>query len=233
MSGADRRDILTSGSTLGRIRILKLHIPWIYRFTCVSHPSSSPAKGDCGVGKMRAIHWAVVLLLCGFCGACSSAGGNEALRFQAQKTQQVMMRDGESTITSRALNSIVTMRPADRKPGSRQVFIVGIQNISRKPLEFRVANVSAMQTVGGQPSAQLRVFTYEELAQEEQNAQVGRAVLVGVLGGVGAGLAGRNQGLQDQFAYQNAVLASQVSAAGQQNLAALEQLAIKDQTVLP
>jgi hypothetical protein len=172
------------------------------------------------------------VVVCLFCAGCVTAG-NDTVQFRAQKTQQVMMRDGESTITSRALKSIVTMRPAERKVGNRPVFIVGIQNISRQPLEFRLANVSAMQMTGGQPVAQLRVYTYDELVQEEQNAQVGRAVLVGVLGGVNAGLAGKSYYRQDQAAYQNAELAAQVSAVGAQNLAALEQLAIKDQTVLP
>jgi hypothetical protein len=181
---------------------------------------------------MRTIRALLPAAICVFCTGCVTAG-NETVQFQAQKTQQVMMRDGESTITSRALRSIVTMRSADRKVGSRPVFIVGMQNISRQPLEFRVGEIAATQIVGGQPVAQLKVFTYDELVQEEQNAQVGRAVLVGVLGGVSAGLAGRNEGLQNQVAYQNAVLASQVGAAGAQNLAALEQLALKDQTVLP
>ena len=181
---------------------------------------------------MRTIKFILAVFFCAFCASCGTAG-NEVVQFQAQKTQQVMMRDGESTITSRALNSIVTMRSADRKVGSRPAFIVGIQNISRKPLDFRVGDVLAVQIVGGQATARLKVFSYDELVQEEQNAQVGRAVLVGVLGGVSAGLAGRNEDRQNQAAYQNAVLASQVGAAGQQNLAALEQLTIKDQTLLP
>src|ERR1700712_5052266 len=125
-----------------------------------------------GVGSMMA---AAVCLLC--TGGVTDGGG-DTVQFQAKKTQQVVMRDGASTITSRALKSIVTMRSAERKVGSRPVFIVGIQNISRQQLEFRVGNVSAMQIVGGQPVAQLKVFTYDELVEEEKNAQVGRAVMV-------------------------------------------------------
>lgn len=181
---------------------------------------------------MRKVSSVMAAAVCLLCAGCVTDGG-DTVQFQAKKTQQVVMRDGASTITSRALKSIVTMRSAERKVGSRPVFIVGIQNVSRQQLEFRLVNVSAMQIVDGQPAAQLKVFTFDELVEEEKNAQVGRAVMVGVLGGIGAGLAGKDQYRQNQAAYQNAALATQVGIAGQQNLAALEQLAIKDQTLMP
>jgi hypothetical protein len=182
---------------------------------------------------MRKVSSMMAAAVCLLCTGCVTDGGGDTVQFQAKKTQQVVMRDGASTITSRALKSIVTMRSAERKVGSRPVFIVGIQNISRQQLEFRLGNVSAMQIVGGQPTVQLKVFTYDELVEEEKNAQVGRAVMVGVLGGVGAGLAGKDQYLQNQSAYQTSLLATQVHVAGQQNLEALEQLTIKDQTLMP
>jgi hypothetical protein len=181
---------------------------------------------------MSASRRSAVPIVCSLLAGCATAG-NDVVQFQAQRTQQVLMRDGESTITSRGLNSIVTMRPATRQVGSRPVYIVGIQNISRQPLNFRVGDAQAVQIVAGQPAKALKVYSYDELYQEELNAQVGRAILVGVLGGVNSGLAGRNPYAQANAEYNNAALANQVAAAGEQNVAALEQLTIKDHTLLP
>ncbi len=47
------------------------------------------------------------------------------------------------------------------------MFVVGIDNLSKGPLEFHVADIQALQTINGE-QAQLKVFTYDELVQEEQ-----------------------------------------------------------------
>jgi hypothetical protein len=176
---------------------------------------------------MRGAAVAAAMLLAG----CTTTG--EVVRFQARPQQQTMMRDGGSMLTSQGKHSLVSLRPATRLVGNRPVFVVGIQNLSKIPLDFRVGNVQAVQTADGQAVKELKVYSYDELVAEEQQAQVGRAVLVGVLGGVSAGLAARNSYAQYHAAVQNEVLAANVAAAGAQNLAALEQLTIKDHTVLP
>ena len=163
--------------------------------------------------------------------SCTTTG--EAVRFQARQQQQTLMRDGGSMIMSQGRFSTVSLKPATRLVGSRPVFIVGIQNNAKIPLDFRVSNTIATQIVDGQPFKELRVYTYDELVAEEQQAQIGRAVLVGVLGGVNAGLAGRNHYAQNRAAAQNEEMAARVAVAGEQNLAVLEQQAIKDHTVLP
>jgi hypothetical protein len=168
------------------------------------------------------------LLLAG----CVSSG--EAIRFQAKGQQEVILRDGEPMVMSRGRASLVTIKPATRQVGVRPVFVVGIQNLSQQPLTFRVAEVRARQVASGQVVKDLKVYTYDELLREEQNAQIARAVLVGVVGGVNSGLAARRGGYAQYRAdVQNEQMATNVAIQGQQNLAALEQLAIKDHTLLP
>jgi hypothetical protein len=181
---------------------------------------------------MRVARLAAALAAAATVAGCVTAG-TDMVRFETKSPQQfVAMRDGESIITSRGRFSTVTVRPATRQIGNRPVFIVGIENTSKRPVDFAVANVHVTQDTGGGVN-ELKVYNYNELVQEENNAQVARALLVGALGGVNSGLAGRSYYRQDVAAEQNAALATQVAAAGQQNLAALEQLAIKDDTVMP
>jgi hypothetical protein len=181
---------------------------------------------------MSLIRIAAALIGAAIVSGCVTAG-TDVVRFQTKSPQQfVAMRDGESVISSRGRFSTVTLRPALRQVGSRPVFIVGIETNSKRPLDFVVSNVNATQMIDGE-TRNLKVFTFNELVQEENNAQVGRTILAAALGGVNAGLAGRNEYAQEQANYQNAVLAQQVAATGQQNLEHLEQLSIKDQTIMP
>lgn len=181
---------------------------------------------------MRVIRIAAALTGAAIISGCVTAG-TDIVRFQTKSPQQfVAIRDGESIITSRGRFSNVTLRPAMHQVGNRPVFIVGIENTSQRPLDFLVSNVKATQKIeSGEKS--LKVYSYDELVQEEKNSQIARGILVAALSGVNSGLAGNNAYAQDRAEAQNAAWASQAAAAGQQNLAALEQLAIKDDTVMP
>ena len=181
---------------------------------------------------MRLIRIAAALTGAAIVSGCVTAG-TDVVRFQTKSPQQfVAMRDGESVITSRGRFSTVTLKPALRQVGSRPEFIVGIENASQRPLDFVVSNVKATQMIDGEVR-NLKVYKYNELVQEENTAQVGRGILVAALGGVTAGLAGNNGYALEQANYQNEVLAQQVAVTGQQNLEHLEQLTIKDQTIMP
>jgi hypothetical protein len=138
---------------------------------------------------MRYAKLSLAALAVSLLAACTTTGGYEAVRFQPRPQQQAMMRDGTSMLTSQGKNSLVSLRPADRLVGSRPVFVVGIQNTSKIPLDFRVGNVAALQIQDGQAVRELKVYSYDELVAQEQQAQVGRAILVGVLSGVNSGLA--------------------------------------------
>jgi hypothetical protein len=152
--------------------------------------------------------------------------------------------------------------PAARqfRSGGRPVFVVGIYNLSHAPLQFRVADISATQTVN-QQVVQLKVITYENLVQEEKNRQVGAAILTGLAAGANA-VSAANAGYynssstvytpqgtyqvqthgysptanaiaQANASAQNEAMISATIAQGQQNLASLERQVIKDDTIFP
>jgi hypothetical protein len=161
-------------------------------------------------------------------------GSTDVVKFTPRSPQQqAMVRDGASVITSRGRLSVVTLRPATRLvENGRPVFIVNIQNQSKATLTFRTSQVSARQSLGG-AARDLKVFSYEELVQEEKNAQVGRAIGVALVAGANSYSAGRSYWRQARADDQNAELTANVAAAGARNLEALEALAIKDNTLLP
>jgi hypothetical protein len=168
----------------------------------------------------------VVAVIAVSASGCVTTGG-DTVNFQPKSYQQAIMRDGDPIINSRGKNSIVSLRPATHLVADRPVFIVGIQNVSRYPLDFRVSEATAGQTVDGSGKS-LRIYTYDELVSQEQTAQVGRALLVGMLQGVNAGIVG-----DAAAANTNAQLAASAAVTNQQNMADLEQLAIKDHTLMP
>jgi hypothetical protein len=187
---------------------------------------------------------------------------HEVATFQARAGQDSIVRDGQAALVSRAKKSIVLVRPAARQFASngRPVFVVGINNFGQVPLQFRIADIEATQTVNGQLAA-LKVITFEELVQEEHNRQVAAAILTGVAAGANAysaSQAGRynststvstphvtyqvntvgysptaNAIAQSNASAQNEAMISATIEQGQQNLANLERGVIKDDTIMP
>lgn len=173
------------------------------------------------------------------------------------------MRDGQAALASRGKNSLVLVRPAARQfeSGARPVFVVGIYNMTRAPLEFRVANVQASQLIE-QQYVGLSIVSYEELVREERNRQIATAILVGVAA-AGNAYSASQAGYynssstvttprgntyqvattgysptaaaiaQSNAAIQNEAMISSTLESGQRNLAALERGVIKDNTLLP
>ncbi len=172
------------------------------------------------------------------------------------------MRDGQAALVSRARNSLVLIRPAARQFASRArpVFVVGIYNLSNVPQDFRVASIDAIQTINGQQMA-LAVIPYELLVTEERNRQVASAIMVGLAAGANAAAASQagyyhsnstvvtpggvynvhttgfspaaSAIAQANASAQNDAMISATIERGQQNLAALEQTVMKDDTLLP
>ena len=166
-----------------------------------------------------------------------------------------MMRDGQPALVSRQKSSVVLVRPASRRlqANGRPVFVVGINNFGKVPVEFRVAQVEAVQHVGGSDYS-MQIVTYEMLAQEERDRQVARAILAGVAGAASAysaSQAGRGSYTtpsgrtgtfydptaaviaQNNAAAQNEAMFAATVETGQRNMAALEQTVIKDNTLMP
>ncbi|WP_201838477.1 hypothetical protein [Microvirga zambiensis] len=114
--------------------------------------------------------------------ACVST---ETVRFQANANQQAMVRDGRQAIASKSKNSIVLVSPASREfqSGTRPVFVIGINNLTKSPLEFAVSNIAVHQKSADGRVVALPVKTYESLVAEERSKQVAQALLVGLAAG--------------------------------------------------
>lgn len=175
----------------------------------------------------------LALMLAVMCGACVTS--TETVSFKARPAQEAMVRDGVASIISRQKASEVTVRPALREVpiGGRPIFFVQIRNLSKGPINFVVRNVQVEQIADGAEYKDLHVYSYEELNAEEHNAQVNRAILVGMASGLNSYSAGRSYWRQANAADQNAQLAAQTAANGQANLAALESTTLKDNTIMP
>jgi hypothetical protein len=154
------------------------------------------------------------------------------------------------------------IRPASRqfRSGGRPTFVVGIYNLSPAPLQFRVADIAATQLINQQAVA-LKVFTFDELVQEEKNRQIAAAILTGLAVGANAAAASTaghynststvytpngtyqvqttgysptaNAIAQANASEQNEALISATIEQGQHNLATLEKSVIKDDTLFP
>lgn len=195
-----------------------------------------------------------IIALCGALGGCMSAG--ETVSFRASNPQQqALMRDGQPALVSRQKSSLVLVRPAARQmqTNGRPVFVVGINNLSKQPVDFRVGQVEAVQHASGS-DFEMKIVTYEMLVQEEQNRQVAAALLTGLAAGANAYSAshaghgsyttpsGRTGTFysptaaviaQNNAAAQNEAMIAATVETGQRNMAVLEQSVIKDNTLMP
>src|SRR6266436_9139971 len=121
-----------------------------------------------------------IVALAAALGGCVSNGETVSFR-SSNPQQQTMMRDGQPALVSRQKSSLVLVRPASRQlqANGRPVFVVGINNLGKQPVDFRVGEVEATQHVGAS-DYEMRIVTYEMLVQEEKNRQVAVAILTGV-----------------------------------------------------
>lgn len=195
-----------------------------------------------------------VVALCAALGGCVSTG--DTVSFKASNpNQQAMVRDGQAALVSRQKGSLVLVRPAARQlqTNGRPVFVIGINNLGRQPMDFRVAQVEAIQHVGGNDFS-MQIVTFEMLQQEERNRQVAMAILGGVAAAANSYSASRagygsyttpsgRTGTfysptaaaiaQNNAAIQNEAMLAATVESGQRNMAALEQTVIKDNTLMP
>jgi hypothetical protein len=195
-----------------------------------------------------------IVALCAALSGCVTAG--ETVSFRASNPQQqAMMRDGQPALVSRQKSSLVLVRPASRQlqTNGRPVFVVGINNIGKQPVDFRVGQVEALQHVGAS-DYDMQIVTYEMLVQEEKNRQVAAAILTGVAAAGNAYSAsqagyghyttpGGRSGTfysptaaaiaQNNAAVQNETMVAATIESGQRNMAVLEQSVIKDNTLMP
>jgi hypothetical protein len=195
-----------------------------------------------------------IVALCAALGGCVT--NSETVSFRTSNPQQqAMMRDGQPALVSRQRSSVVLVRSASRQlqANGRPVFVIGINNLSKGPVDFRVAQVEAIQHVGASDYG-MQIVTFEMLQQEEKNRQVAMAILTGVAAGANAYSASRagygsytapggRTGTfysptaaaiaQGNAAAQNEAMFAATIENGQRNMAQLEQAVIKDNTLMP
>src|SRR4051812_45694589 len=195
-----------------------------------------------------------IVALCAVLGGCVTNA--ETVQFRpSNPQQQALMRDGQPALVSRQKNSLVLVRPASRQfqANGRPVFVVGINNLGKAPVDFRIAQVEAVQHVGGSDYT-MQVVTYEMLMQEEKNRQVATAIFTG-LAAAGNAYSASQAGYghyttpsgrtgtfysptaaaiaQGNAAAQNEAMVAATVETGQRNMAMLEQAVIKDNTLMP
>ena len=205
-------------------------------------------NGGCIMRKLGAV------ALCAALSGCVTNG--ETVQFRpSNPQQQAMMRDGQPALVSRQKSSLVLVRPASRQlqANGRPVFVIGINNLSNTPNDFRVAQVEAIQHVGGSDYS-MPIVTYEMLVQEEKNRQVAAAIFTG-LAAAGNAYSASQAGYgryttpggrtgtfysptagaiaQNNAAFQNDAMIAATVENGQRNMAVLEQSVIKDNTLMP
>lgn len=176
--------------------------------------------------------------------------------------QETIVRDGFSVLVSKKNNSIVMLRAAKRESGagSRPMYVLAMFNPSTKPINFTFSNLTVVQMKDGQPHKTLHALTYEELLQEERIGQVWGIALAAASAGANSYAASKqgyynstvrvsgpngastfrvtgfsptaNAIAQARATEQNQILLNNVINQGQQNLAALERSALKDNTIL-
>ncbi|WP_127089061.1 hypothetical protein [Aquabacter cavernae] len=188
---------------------------------------------------------------------------SETISFQPKAQQEAIVRDGQPGLVSKRANSVAIVAPAKRNPsaGARPTFTVGVYNAGKTPVTVFVSNISAEQMKDGQPVAPLKVYTYEELVNEERARQVVSAILVGTAAGLNSAAAS-NAGYYSQTSQvytpygsgtvvtsgysptaaaiaqsnasaQNAAMIDNAAATGQARMTQLERVVFKDNTVLP
>ncbi|MGY4512424.1 hypothetical protein [Bradyrhizobium sp. USDA 3650] len=196
----------------------------------------------------------VIAALGAMVGGCVT--NTETVQFRASNPQQqALMRDGQPALVSRQRNSLVLVRPAARQmqKDGRPVFVVGINNMGRQPIDFRVAQVEAVQHAAGS-DFEMKIVTYEMLVQEERNRQVAAALITGLAvagNAYGASQAGHGHYTtpsgrsgtfysptaaaiaQNNATVQNDAMIAATVETGQRNMAVLEQAVIKDNTLMP
>ena len=191
-----------------------------------------------------------------FLGACLLTGcvttGTDVVSLQARPKQEFVTREGARLLASRQPNSVVVLRTtANEFSGeARPTFFLGIENISKRPVDFRLANVSAMVT---SPQRQaLKVFSYDELVAEAHDRNADEAltslVLAGaadkasrdtagkldILGNLGAdGASTQSKQVRSSAAAGNSIMVGGAVLEGMERLDELGQTALKDGRLMP
>ena len=209
------------------------------------------------------MRWGVLALVAAAAAVAAGCARMETAHFQAHSGQEAIVRDGNPALVSRRPGSLVMVRPATRqfRAGRRVAYVVAVNNLTRGNLQLLVSNITVGQFRGGQLVRPLKVYTYEELVAEERKRQAWAAFATG-LAAAGNAMSAANAGhynanatvyspsgvrnvsisgydptaaaiAQSNAAAQNDAMIAATIERGRQNLDALEQSVIKDNTLFP
>jgi hypothetical protein len=97
------------------------------------------------------------------------------------------MRDGEPTLLS-TQKQVVMLRPATAvtRHGARPAFVIAVYNRSNRPVELRMAGITAAQTGLTANANPIHVYSYDELTAEVRRKQAWASVGVALTGAAGA-----------------------------------------------
>ncbi len=117
---------------------------------------------------MRVVRLLIAVGIAALANGCVTTQ-SDVVSLQPKPKQEYVMRGSERLLASKHAHSVVVLRPvgAELAAEARPIFVVGIENISKQPVDFRVAGVSATLTA---PQRQaLKVHTYDELVAEQND----------------------------------------------------------------
>ena len=207
--------------------------------------------------KIVSIAWSFFFLA-----ACNSP---KKVSFVVSSSQTAIVRDGMPALVSKKSKSIVMDSPASRQiqAGSdgRLVYTIAATNLTKAPVDLKIADISALQTVASGSTVVLPVIPYEQLVSEEKTRQVMMALAGGLAAGANSYAAARSgYGTANGTVYgpygsqsfsvnyynptaaaisqsnanmQNEAMISNLVETGQRNMAGLEANVLKDNTLMP
>jgi hypothetical protein len=126
---------------------------------------------------------------------CTAAMGcsTHEIKLAAAPGQESIVRDGVPALVSHKRH-VVMIRPNSvlLKNSARPAFTVAVRNMGGRPEILRVSSITATQ-VRNAKQEMVKVFSYEELLQEEETRQALQA-FAAALGGVGRAMSAANAG---------------------------------------
>jgi hypothetical protein len=129
----------------------------------------------------------------------------QRVSLEAGEGQQTITRDGESALIS-AKKNVVMIQPVSGSvsAGDRPAFVLLVGNMTRERLEFSPNMLSARVVAADNTSNSLKIFTYEELVQEENRRQMVGALAAG-LAAAGRSMNAANAGYSNTYGNFGAV----------------------------
>lgn len=128
--------------------------------------------------------------------ACASYGTLTPVK--GGDTERLVREGRESLVSNQSGITVILSAPAEKvRLGKRADFILAIRNGTQSPFEIATSNVTAHDASNPMSLVALKVFTYDELVEEEKERQAWAALAAG-LSAMGRSMQAANAGYQYQ-----------------------------------